>query len=942
MKFNKEDKIVVTGARVHNLKNVDVTIPRYSLVVITGLSGSGKSSLAFDTIYAEGQRRYMETLSTYARQFVGTMERPDVDKITGLSPVVAIEQKTTNKNPRSTVGTVTEINDFLRLLYARASRAYSPITNEEMVHYTDEQICDLIINGFDGRRVAFMAPVVKGRKGHYRELFESLAKRGYIYARIDGEIREITAGMKLDRYKIHTIDLVVDRMRVGEDLRERVMTSLKEAMRQGKGTMALYDYEADGMRYYSRHLMCPTTGIAFEDPAPHTFSFNAPQGACPRCSGLGVEAVFDRDKIIPDENRSLSEGAIEPLGKYKNNKIFTLLTILGRRYDFTLDDPVNTISEEGMNAILYGDAKPLTVDLSEFSSISGRRMIAWEGIAEYVASADDEESKRGQKWREQFMKHRPCSVCGGSRLKKESLQFRIGGKNIAEVSAMSIADFAEWMSHIEEYFNAKELKIAQEIVKEIRERLHFLVEVGLGYLSLGRSARSLSGGESQRIRLATQIGSKLVNVLYILDEPSIGLHQRDNRRLINTLKELRDAGNSVIVVEHDEDMMRSADFIVDVGPKAGRRGGQIVAAGTIDDIMRSNSITADYLCGRRTIEIPETLREGSGQSIFIRGARGNNLKGVDVEFPLGKFICVTGVSGSGKSTLVNETLRPIISRLLYRSFDQPLPYDKVEGLEHIDKLVVVDQSPIGRTPRSNPATYSNVFSDIRKLFEATPDAQVRGFKAGRFSFNVKGGRCEECRGAGVQTIEMNFLPDVYVRCKACAGHRYNRETLEVKYKGKNIDDVLNMTVNIAVEFFANIPNIHQKLKAIQDVGLGYLTLGQPCTTLSGGESQRIKLAAELSKSDTGRTLYILDEPTTGLHFEDVRQLLGVINKLVDRGNTAIVIEHNLDVIKVADHIIDMGPEGGAGGGMVVATGTPSEIAKSKDSATGEFLRNIIH
>ena len=941
MKFNKEDKIVVSGARVHNLKNIDVTIPRYSLVVVTGLSGSGKSSLAFDTIYAEGQRRYMETLSTYARQFVGTMERPDVDKITGLSPVVAIEQKTTNKNPRSTVGTVTEINDFLRLLYARASRAYSPITGEEMVHYTDEQICDLIINGFDGRRVAFMAPIVKGRKGHYRELFESLAKRGYIYARIDGEIREITAGMKLDRYKIHTIDLVVDRMRVGEDLRERVMTSLKESMRQGKGTMALYDYEADGMRYYSRHLMCPTTGIAFEDPAPHTFSFNAPQGACPRCSGLGVEAVFDREKIIPDENRSLNEGAIEPLGKYKNNKIFTLLTILGRRYDFTLDDPINTISEEGMNAILYGDAKPLTVDLSEFSSVSGRRMIAWEGIAEYVASADDEESKRGQKWREQFMKHRPCSVCGGTRLKKESLQFRIGGKNIAEVSAMSIADFAEWMSHIEECFNAKEWKIAQEIVKEIRERLHFLIEVGLGYLSLSRSARSLSGGESQRIRLATQIGSKLVNVLYILDEPSIGLHQRDNQRLINTLKELRDAGNSVIVVEHDEDMMRSADFIVDVGPKAGRRGGQIVAAGTIDDIMRSDSITADYLCGRRKIEIPETLRQGNGLSIVIKGARGNNLKGVDVEFPLGKFICVTGVSGSGKSTLVNETLRPIISRLLYRSYDQPLPYEAIEGLENIDKLVVVDQSPIGRTPRSNPATYSNVFADIRKLFEATPDAQVRGFKAGRFSFNVKGGRCEECRGAGVQTIEMNFLPDVYVRCKACAGNRYNRETLEVKYKGKNINEVLNMTVNIAVDFFANIPNIYQKLKAIQDVGLGYLTLGQPCTTLSGGESQRIKLAAELSKSDTGRTLYILDEPTTGLHFEDIRQLLGVINKLVDRGNTAIVIEHNLDVIKVADHIIDMGPEGGAGGGRVVATGTPSEIAKSKDSATGEFLSRII-
>ncbi len=940
MGLSQEDKIIVTGARVHNLKNVDVEIPRNALVVITGLSGSGKSSLAFDTIYAEGQRRYMETLSTYARQFVGTMERPDVDKITGLSPVVAIEQKTTNKNPRSTVGTVTEINDFLRLLYARASRAYSPITNEEMVHYTDEQICELILKGFNGRKVAFMAPIVKGRKGHYREMFESLAKRGYIYARIDGEIREITAGMKLDRYKIHTIDLVVDRMRISAEAEERVMTSLKEAMRQGKGTMALYDYDADGMRYYSRHLMCPSTGVAFEDPAPHSFSFNSPQGACPRCSGLGTEAVFDSDKIIPDKNKSLREGAIEPIGKYKNNKIFTLLTMLGRRYEFTLEDPVSTISEDGMNAILYGDPKPLTVDLSEFTSASGRRMIPWEGIAEYVQATDDEESKKGQKWREQFMAYRPCSVCGGSRLKKEALQFRIGGKNIAEVSAMSIADFAEWMSTIEQHFNDKERKIAQEIVKEIRERLHFLCQVGLGYLSLSRAARSLSGGESQRIRLATQIGSKLVNVLYILDEPSIGLHQRDNRRLITTLQELRDAGNSVIVVEHDEDMMRSADYIVDVGPKAGRRGGQIVATGTIDDIMRSNSITADYLCGRRTIEIPQTLREGTGQTITIRGARGNNLKGVDAEFPLGKFICVTGVSGSGKSTLINETLRPILSRHLYRSFDQPLDYDAIEGIDNIDKLVVVDQSPIGRTPRSNPATYSNVFSDIRKLFEATPDAQIRGFKAGRFSFNVKGGRCEECRGAGVQTIEMNFLPDVYVRCKACGGHRYNRETLEVKYKGKSIDEVLNMTVNIAVDFFANIPNIYQKLKAIQDVGLGYLTLGQPCTTLSGGESQRIKLAAELSKSDTGRTLYILDEPTTGLHFEDIRQLLSVINKLVDRGNTAIVIEHNLDVIKVADHIIDIGPEGGAGGGRIVAQGTPKDIANSAESATGEFLRRM--
>ncbi len=941
MAINDNDKIVITGARVHNLKNIDLEIPRHALVVITGLSGSGKSSLAFDTIYAEGQRRYMETLSTYARQFVGTMERPDVDKISGLSPVVAIEQKTTNKNPRSTVGTVTEINDFLRLLYARVSHAFSPVTGEEMVHYSDDRICQLIIEGFDGRRVAFMAPIVKGRKGHYRELFESLAKRGYIYARIDGVITEITVGMKLDRYKVHNIELVVDRMVVNAASEERIMASLKEAMRQGKGTMALYDYDADGMRYYSRHLMCPSTGIAFDDPAPYTFSFNSPQGACPRCSGLGVEAVFDIDKIIPDRKLSLREGAIEPLGKYKNNKIFTLLTVLGRRYDFTIDDPVDTISEEGMNAILYGDPKPLTVDLSEFASVSGRRMIPWEGIAEYVIhSSEDEESKRGQKWREQFLMSRPCSVCGGTRLKKESLQFRIGGLNIAEVSAMSISDLAVWMDGIEQYFSEKEKKIAQEIVKEIRERLGFLLDVGLGYLSLSRSSRSLSGGESQRIRLTTQIGSKLVNVLYILDEPSIGLHQRDNRRLIHTLQELRDAGNSVIVVEHDEEMMRSADYIVDVGPKAGRRGGHIVAAGTIDDIMRSNTITADYLCGRRKIEIPKHLRPGSGHSIIIRGARGNNLKGIDVEFPLGKFICVSGVSGSGKSTLINETLRPILSRQLYRSLDQPLPYDSIEGTEYVDKLVVVDQSPIGRSPRSNPATYSGVFSDIRKLFEATPDAQIRGFKAGRFSFNVRGGRCEECRGAGVQTIEMNFLPDVYVTCKACGGHRYNRETLEVKYKGRNIDEVLNMTVNIAVDFFASIPSIYNKLKAIQDVGLGYLTLGQPCTTLSGGESQRIKLAAELSKQDTGHTLYILDEPTTGLHFEDIRQLLDVINKLVDRGNTAIVIEHNLDVIKVADHVIDIGPEGGAAGGRIVAQGTPHDIAQCEASATGKFLHDM--
>ena len=935
-----EDTIKIYGARVHNLKNVDLEIPRRKLVVITGLSGSGKSSLAFDTIYAEGQRRYMETLSTYARQFVGTMERPDVDKITGLSPVVAIEQKTTNKNPRSTVGTVTEINDFLRLLYARASRAYSPVTGEEMVHYTDERIAELILSGFAGRRIAVMAPVVKGRKGHYRELFETLARKGYIYARIDGETREISAGMRLDRYKIHTIDLVVDRLVVGGESAERLMTSLREAMRQGKGTMAVYDYGTEQQRFYSRHLMCPSTGIAFEDPAPHTFSFNSPKGACPHCNGLGEEAVFDLEKIVPDPGLSLREGAVEPLGKYRNNLLFAMLEMLGRRYDFTLDDPVSSFSEEGLNAVLYGDSEPLTVDLSEFSSSGGRQFLQWEGVAEYIGRTEDEDSKRGQKWRDQFLIYRKCSVCGGSRLRKEALQFRIDGKNIAEVSAMSIADFSEWVAGIGERMTEKEWRIAQEVVKEIRERLRFLMDVGLGYLSLSRSSRSLSGGESQRIRLATQIGSKLVNVLYILDEPSIGLHQRDNRRLIRSLEELRDAGNSVIVVEHDEDMMRAADFIVDVGPRAGRRGGEIVAAGTFDDILKSGTVTADYLTGRRRIEIPAHLRPGTGGRIVLRGARGNNLKNVTVEFPLGKLVCVTGVSGSGKSTLVNETLRPILSKALYRSFDQPLEYDSVEGIEHIDKLVVVDQSPIGRSPRSNPATYSNVFSDIRKLFEMTPDAQIRGFKAGRFSFNVKGGRCEECRGAGVQTIEMNFLPDVYVRCKACGGHRYNRETLEVKYKGKNIDDVLNMTVNMAVEFFENIPAIHQKLRAIQEVGLGYLTLGQPCTTLSGGESQRIKLASELSKRDTGRTLYILDEPTTGLHFEDIRLLLEVLDKLVDRGNTVIVIEHNLDVIKVADHLIDMGPEGGAAGGRIVACGTPHEVARCPESHTGRFLEKL--
>ncbi|MBQ3248392.1 MAG: excinuclease ABC subunit UvrA [Alistipes sp.] len=934
-------EITVTGARVHNLKNVDVIIPRDSLVVITGLSGSGKSSLAFDTIYAEGQRRYMETLSAYARQFVGNMERPDVDHITGLSPVVAIEQKTTNKNPRSTVGTVTEINDFLRLLYARASRAYSPYTGEQMVRYTDEEICRLMIESFDGRRVAFLAPVVKGRKGHYRELFETMSRKGYIYARIDGQIREFSAGMKLDRYKIHTIDMVIDRLVIGEAHRERMLTSMAETMRQGKGTMMLYDYATEGLRYYSRNLMCPTTGVAFAEPEPHTFSFNSPKGACPECNGLGERPVFDMRKIVPDDSMSIRDGGIEPLGKHHNNMLFAMMEMLGRRYDFTLDDPISTISEEGMNAILYGDSEPMTINLSEFSSLGGNQLSQWMGLSEWIMRDVDEESKRGQKWRDQFLVMQTCPKCGGTRLKAESLHFKIGGKNIADVSALSILEFREWIENIEQWLNDKERAIARDIVKEIRERTGFLVDVGLGYLSLSRASRTISGGEAQRIRLATQIGSKLVNVLYILDEPSIGLHQRDNHRLIESLRNLRDAGNSVIVVEHDEDMMRAADYIIDVGPKAGRRGGKIVAAGTFEDILKSDSITADYLTGRRKIERTQPLRAGSGEWLTLRGAEGHNLKSVDVRIPLGKLVCVTGVSGSGKSSLINGTLRPIMSRLLYRSLDQPLKYAAIEGVEHVDKLVVVDQSPIGRTPRSNPATYTNVFADIRKLFEQTPDAQIRGYKAGRFSFNVKGGRCEECRGAGHQTIEMNFLPDVYVKCRACGGRRYNRETLEVKYKGKSINDVLDMTINMAVEFFEHIPSIYQKLRAIQEVGLGYLTLGQPCTTLSGGESQRIKLAAELAKRDTGRTLYILDEPTTGLHFEDIRQLLDVINRLVDCGNTAIVIEHNLDVVKVADWIIDMGPEGGREGGRIVAEGTPEDIMNTAESYTGQYLRKMI-
>ena len=940
--MNEQNKIVITGARVNNLKNIDLEIPRDSLVVITGLSGSGKSSLAFDTIYAEGQRRYMETLSSYARQFVGTMERPDVDKIEGLSPVVAIEQKTTNKNPRSTVGTVTEINDFLRLLYARASRAYSPITGEEMVHYTDEQILSLIQENFQGRKIALLAPVIKGRKGHYRELFEGFIKRGFLHARVDGQVVEITSGMKLDRYKTHTIELVVDRLLVGDSSHDRLSKSLKEAMRQGKGTILVYDYQADAARYYSRHLMCPTTGVSFDEPAPYTFSFNSPQGACPHCGGLGEEARFDREKLFPDMNVSIADGGIAPLYKMRTKWFLAVMSALGRRYDFTIDDPVGSLSEEALSAIINGDAEPVAIDCHALYGGGGVQMTAWQGVGRYIEDSSEEGTRgSGAKWLKQFVERTPCSHCGGSRLKPEALQFRIGGKNIAEVSDMSIEELSCWIRQVPEQMNSKERTIAREILKEIGDRLGFLVDVGLGYLSLSRSSGSLSGGESQRIRLATQVGSKLVNVLYILDEPSIGLHQRDNRRLIDSLKNLRDEGNSVIVVEHDEEMMRSADWIVDMGPLAGRKGGEVVAEGPYNKILDSHSLTADYLALRRKIKVPQERRKGNGKTIKIVGAKGNNLKDVSLEIPLGKMVCVTGVSGSGKSSLINETLHPYLSRTLYRSFDQPLPFEAIEGVENITKLVVVDQSPIGRTPRSNPATYTNVFADIRKLFEKTQDAQVRGFGAGRFSFNVKGGRCEECKGAGVQTIEMNFLPDVYVTCKACGGHRYNRETLEVKYKGKNIDEVLSMTINQAVEFFESIPKIYTKLRAIQEVGLGYLKLGQSCTTLSGGESQRIKLASELAGRDTGHTLYIFDEPTTGLHFEDINQLLAVFQKLVDRGNSVIIIEHNLDVIKCADWVIDMGPEGGAAGGRVIAEGTPEEVATVQESHTGRFLREIL-
>lgn len=938
--IESEEQINIFGARVHNLKNIDLSIPRNSLTVITGLSGSGKSSLAFDTIYAEGQRRYVETFSAYARQFLGNLERPDVDKITGLSPVISIEQKTTNKNPRSTVGTTTEIYDFLRLLYARASDAYSYNTGEKMVKYTDEQITNLILEKLDGKKIYILAPIVKGRKGHYKELFENLIKKGFIYARINGKITDLTPGMRLDRYKTHHIETVIDRLKVEKDSSKRIRESLQLAMKQGEGVTMVLDADTNETSYYSQQLMCPTTGISYNEPAPHSFSFNSPVGACPKCKGLGTINQIDINKVIPDNSISIKKGGIVPLGKYKSSLIFWQIDAIADKYKFKIDLPIKEIPDEALDVILYGSDEPLKLQNTPLGN-SSNYFLNFPGVISYLQVEENENNSDGTlKHRSQnFVKQEICPECNGSRLCKESLYFKINEKNIAELASMDIEQLYNWLDQIEEKLTKKQLAIATEILKEIRARLGFLLQVGLSYLSLNRSSKSLSGGESQRIRLATQIGSQLVNVLYILDEPSIGLHQRDNERLIESLKELRDTGNSVIVVEHDRDMILSADHIVDIGPFAGRNGGKVVAEGTPKDILESCSLTADYLNGRKKIEIPKERRKGNGKSIVLKNATGHNLKNVSVNIPLGMFICVTGVSGSGKSSLINETLQPILNQHFYQSLKQPLSYESIKGIEHIDKVIEVDQSPLGRTPRSNPATYTGVFSDIRDIFQKLPEAQIRGYKAGRFSFNVSGGRCETCKGAGVQTIEMNFLPDVYVHCNECFGKRYNRETLEVRYKGKSISDVLDMTINQSVEFFENIPKITQKLKALQSVGLGYITLGQPSTTLSGGESQRVKLATELAKKDTGKTLYVLDEPTTGLHFEDIRILLKVLNKLVDKGNTIIVIEHNLDVIKVADHIIDIGPEGGINGGTILCEGTPEEIAKLQVGYTAKFLKH---
>ena len=930
--------INVYGARVHNLKNIDAEIPRNSLTVITGLSGSGKSSLAFDTIFAEGQRRYIETFSAYARNFLGNLERPDVDKITGLSPVISIEQKTTNKNPRSTVGTTTEIYDYLRLLYARAGIAYSYLSGERMVKYTEEQILDLILNDYKGKKIYILAPLVRTRKGHYKELFEQVRKKGYLYVRVDGEIREALPGMKLDRYKNHDIEVVIDKLIVTDKDDVRLKNSVATAMQQGDGLLMILDLQSENVRHYSKRLMCPVTGLSYREPAPHNFSFNSPQGACPKCKGLGVVNQIDVEKVIPDRELSIYEGAVIPLGKYKNSMIFWQIAALLEKYEATLKTPVKELPDEAIDEILYGSDERIKIK-SSLIGTSSDYFVTFEGVVKYIQMLQEKDaSATAQKWAEQFAKTTVCPECKGARLNKEALHFRIHDKNIYELSCMDINELYDWLMNVDQYLDNKQKQIAVEILKEIRTRLKFLLDVGLDYLALDRGSVTLSGGESQRIRLATQIGSQLVNVLYILDEPSIGLHQRDNQRLIHSLKELRDIGNSVIVVEHDKDMMMAADYVIDMGPKAGRLGGEVVFAGTPKEMLETHTLTSQYLNGEREIEIPQKRREGNGHSLWLRGARGNNLKGVDVEFPLGKLICVTGVSGSGKSTLINETLQPILSQKFYRSLQDPLEYDTIEGLENIDKVVYVDQSPLGRTPRSNPATYTGVFSDIRNLFVGLPEAKIRGYKPGRFSFNVSGGRCEACQGNGYKTIEMNFLPDVYVPCEVCHGKRYNRETLEVRFKGKSIADVLDMTINRAVEFFENVPQILNKIKVIQEVGLGYIKLGQSSTTLSGGESQRVKLATELSKRDTGKTLYILDEPTTGLHFEDIRVLMNVLNKLVDKGNTVIVIEHNLDVIKMADYIIDMGPDGGKGGGQLLSCGTPEEVAKSKKGYTPKFLK----
>ena len=931
-----EDQIEVYGARVHNLKNIDVTIPRNSLTVITGLSGSGKSSLAFDTIFAEGQRRYIETFSAYARNMLGNMERPDVDKITGLSPVISIEQKTTNKNPRSTVGTTTEIFDFLRLLFARAGEAYSYLSGEKMVRYTEEKIIELILEKYQGRRTYILAPLVRNRKGHYKELFEQVRRKGYLTVRIDGELREITHGMKLDRYKNHTIELVVDKLVVDKDDERRLQESVKTAMKQGDGQLMILDADTQELRHYSRTLMDPQTGLSYSEPAPHNFSFNSPQGACPRCKGLGYVNIIDREKIIPNDEKSIYEGGIVPLGKYKNTLIFWQIAAICEKYGNTLKTPIKDLAEEALDDILNGTDERLQIKNESLGT--SNYFLSFDGLIKYIeVQQQSDASSQAQKWAGQFVTTTVCPSCEGRRLNREALHFRIAGKNIAELAEMDISELYEWVNQVEYELSPQQRKIAVEILKEIRSRLHFLVDVGLDYLCLNRASATLSGGESQRIRLATQIGSQLVNVLYILDEPSIGLHQRDNTRLINSLKELRDMGNSVIVVEHDKEMMLAADYVVDLGPRAGRLGGNIVFAGTPEEMLKTNTLTAQYLNGEKKIEYSHQRRPGNGKKIVLSGATGNNLKNVTVEFPLGKFICVTGVSGSGKSSLINGTLQPILSQKFYRSLQAPLPYGKIEGLENIDKVVTVDQSPLGRTPRSNPATYTGVFADIRNVFVELPEAKIRGYKPGRFSFNIAGGRCEVCGGNGYKTIEMNFLPDVLVPCEACHGKRYNRETLEVRFKGKSIADVLDMTINQAVEFFENIPAIISKIKVLQEVGLGYIKLGQPSTTLSGGESQRVKLAAELSKRDTGKTLYILDEPTTGLHFEDIRVLLSVLNRLVEKGNTVIVIEHNLDIIKCADHIIDMGPEGGRNGGYVLATGTPEEVSQC-DTFTARYLR----